>query len=263
MSRGPDSQRIRKLKKAIRTRCIYFLYSFLARLGIPIVALYLVIRGFRIAAISRAFLSDSAFSHAPYGGRPPGAIWLHAVSGREVMSAAPLIRRLTRPVYLSVTTIAGREIAEKTLGSEVAGIFFVPFDYIFLRPPGASRFAARARPGSRNGKSWPNCYREARRSGARPDDRNGRISIAVRNAIAAWRWFFAPVLAQPHVIYVQSESDRERYAATGAPPDLVRVGGNLKYDFTPREDIAPEIQGFLKRIRTIRDLHRGEHDAAA
>jgi len=94
---------------------------------------------------------------------------------------------------------------------------------------------------------WPNLYREARRSGARLMIANGGSPIAVRNAIAAWRGSSLPFSRS--ACHLRPERiDRERYAATGAPPDLVRVGGNLKYDFTPREDIAPEIQGFLKRI---------------
>ena len=162
------------------------------------------------------------------------------------MSAAALIQRLPGPVYVSVTTLAGRETAEKVLSGVAAGIFFAPLDYISC----VRRVLRALRPALvlvLETEIWPNLYRESRRSGARLMIANGRISDRRAERYRSMRWFFTAVLEQPHILYVQSESDRARYLATGAPPALVELGGNLKYDFTPREDIAPEIRALLDR----------------
>ncbi|MEO8027407.1 MAG: glycosyltransferase N-terminal domain-containing protein [Bryobacteraceae bacterium] len=176
----------------------------------------------------------------------PGAVWLHAVSVGEVMSAVALIRRLPGPVYVSVTTIAGREIAEKNLAGIAAGIFYVPLDYISC----VRRVLRALRPALvlvLETEIWPNLFRESRRSGARLMIANGRISDRRADRYRSMAWFFSSVLQQPHALFVQTETDRDRYIATGASPELVELGGNLKYDFTPLEHVAPEIQGLIQR----------------
>ena len=70
------------------------------------------------------------------------------------------------------------------------------------------------------------------------------------------------MLAQPDAILVQTEEDARRYVIAGAPPERVKVGGNLKYDFTPpASGIAPEIAAFLTdQART--SLDRRQHHAS-
>ena len=80
---------------------------------------------------------------------------------------------------------------------------------------------------------WPNLYREAKRSGASLLVVNGRISDRALPRYQRWSWFFRHALAQPDAILVQTEEDASRYTIAGAPPERVKVGGNLKYDFTP------------------------------
>jgi tetraacyldisaccharide 4'-kinase len=59
------------------------------------------------------------------------------------------------------------------------------------------------------------------------------------------------VLAAPDRILVQSERDRGRYEAIGAPPDRLSVAGNLKYDFEPPEGGIPaELAAFLDRTKS-------------
>jgi tetraacyldisaccharide 4'-kinase len=58
------------------------------------------------------------------------------------------------------------------------------------------------------------------------------------------------VLASPDRILVQSEQDRVRYEAIGAPADRLSVAGNLKYDFEPPEAGVPaELAAFLDRTK--------------
>ena len=179
---------------------------------------------------------------------------MHAVSVGEVLSAVPLVQCLRElypkaPIFVSCTTVAGRELAENKLRWMVDGLFYAPIDYVlFVR-----RVLGQLRPALvviLETEIWPNLWRETKRSGARLVVVNGRISDRAFPRYKKLNAFFRAVLAQPDAILVQTELDRERYIIAGAPPERVTVGGNLKYDFKPSSgEIAPEIQGFLDRVQ--------------
>src|SRR5207253_741574 len=97
---------------------------------------------------------------------------------------------------------------------------------------------------------WPNLYRESKRAGAALLVVNGRISDRAQPRYRRWHGFFQHVLRWPDQILAQSEEDRRRYVEAGAPPDRVKAGGNLKYDFTPpAAGVALEIAQFLERVK--------------
>lgn len=172
----------------------------------------------------------------------PGCIWLHAVSVGEIIASIELIRTLRGemadvPVYVSASTLAGRAMAAEKLAGIAAGFFYAPVDYVF-----AVRRVLKALQPSvlvvLETEIWPNLFREARRSGAAVVMVNGRISDRTARRYAIFRWFFGTVLAQANRILAQSARDHERFIAAGAPADRVEDGGNLKYDFEPREAAA-------------------------
>jgi 3-deoxy-D-manno-octulosonic-acid transferase len=179
-----------------------------------------------------------------------GAIWLHAVSVGEAISAAPLIQELrsrypNAPVYVSTTTIAGRAICQEKLGNLASGVFYAPIDYrLFVR-----RVLRALRPTLvvvLETEIWPNLYRESKRYGCSLVILNGRISDKTFPSYSKLAWFFRPVLEMPDHIYAQSEQDRDRYIALGAPPERVENFGNLKFDFSPSsKEIAQEIRNCL------------------
>jgi 3-deoxy-D-manno-octulosonic-acid transferase len=128
------------------------------------------------------------------------------------------------------------------------GVFFAPFDYRSI----VRRILRRLRPKVvviMETEIWPNLFRESKRAGAALIVVNGRISDRALPRYTAWRGFFRHVLALPDAILVQSERDAERYCAAGAPRELVRIAGNLKYDFRPPGAVAAEIDSFLKRAQ--------------
>jgi len=179
-----------------------------------------------------------------------GAIWFHAVSVGEVFSLVQLLGRLRadRPsvqLFISTTTLAGRAAAEQKLAELADGLFYAPIDYRST----VRRVLRQLCPALvvvLETEIWPNLYREAKRSGASLLIVNGRISDRALPRYRRWSWFFRHVLAQPDAILVQTEEDARRYAIAGAPPERVRVGGNLKYDFTPpAAGIAPDLAAFL------------------
>jgi len=193
---------------------------------------------------------DERFGFLPPSFKPtgPGAIWFHAVSVGEVLSAVELIRRVrtVQPhaeIFVSVATLAGRDAAEQRLAGLTNGVFYAPLDFRSV----IRRVLRRLRPAAvvvLETEIWPNLYRESKRAGASLLVVNGRISDRALPRYRRWRWFFEHVLRWPDTILVQSQQDRERYVMAGAPEDRIQVAGNLKYDFTPPAAVAAELGGY-------------------
>jgi tetraacyldisaccharide 4'-kinase len=209
------------------------------------VVLYLLYRGIRDRRYFHRL--TERFGFIPSNSTGPGAIWFHAVSVGEVLAAASLIERVRRerpriPVFLSTSTLAGRELADRKIGK---GVFFAPIDYRFA----VRRVLRRLRPALvvvLETEIWPNLYRESKRAGASLLVVNARISDRAWPRYRAARAFFRHVLGWPDAILAQSEIDAARFREIGA--SRVTVSGNLKYDFSPPAAIAPELAAFLDRV---------------
>jgi tetraacyldisaccharide 4'-kinase len=145
--------------------------------------------------------------------------------------------------------VAGRALAEEKLGRLVNGLFYAPLDYAWC----VRRVLAKLRPALvvvMETEIWPNLYRETKRTGAALAIVNGRISDRAFPRYQPWSRAFAAVLSHPDVVLAQSEEDRRRYLALGAPAGRVEAAGNLKYDFNPGEgEIPEEIRVFLDAAR--------------
>jgi 3-deoxy-D-manno-octulosonic-acid transferase len=226
-------------------------YRALTVLASPLLLLYLALRVARDRRYARGLAERLGRLPRSFRQTAPGAIWLHAVSVGEVLTAVPLLKRLKEalpwaPVYLSVTTLAGRAMAGEKLAGLVAGVFYAPLDLTF-----ALRAVLRAlRPVLvvvMETEIWPNLYREAQRSGAQLVLLNARISDRAMPAYRRWRWLFQAPLSRPDRILVQDERAAARYRELGAA--RVEVAGNLKYDFDPEAaQIAPDLAAWLERL---------------
>ena len=198
---------------------------------------YFLARGLRHRAYLRTLRQRFGFLPASFRQTVPGSIWLHAVSVGEAMAAVELVRQLRRelprsPVFVSVSTLAGFETASQRL-REVQ-VFYAPVDYVFAVRR-VLRFLRPALVIVMETEIWPNLFRETNRMGAGLLLINGRISDRKARRYEALRWFFGAVLPSVDLLLAQSESMRQRFIRAGAPAEKVRVGGNLKYDFQPRE----------------------------
>lgn len=230
------------------------LYRTLQILGSPLIVLYLGWRVFRDRRYWRGLRERLGALPEEYRQPADGAVWVHAVSVGEVLSAAELLRRLRReqplaPLFVSTTTLAGRAVAEQKLAGLADGIFFAPIDYCFA----VRRVLRRLRPKLvvvMETEIWPNLWRETKRTGAGLLVVNGRISDRAWPRYRARRWFFRRVLPLADAIQAQSEISRGRYVELGAPAASVQLGGNLKYDFDPRRAKVPaRVEDFIERIR--------------
>jgi 3-deoxy-D-manno-octulosonic-acid transferase len=166
------------------------------------------------------------------------SVWLHAVSVGEVLSAIPLLRALREELpkvhlYLSVSTAAGRKIAEVETGGLVDVVFYLPIDYrSFLR-----RAFNRIRPGLLivlETEIWPNLYSEMKQNNAPLVIVNGRISDRTWPRYSSLRWFFCPFVELPDLVLVQSRVDLDRYRELGVKQQKLQMEANLKYDALPR-----------------------------
>jgi 3-deoxy-D-manno-octulosonic-acid transferase len=171
-----------------------------------------------------------------------GGIWIHAVSVGEVGVARNVLRALGRrapghSMGLSVTTAAGRQLAQ-TLGDGNVPVFAFPFD---LRGPVEKALDA-VRPGLvllTETEIWPLFLERAAARGIPVALVNGRVSPRSFARYALVRGWLAKSLSRVSVFAMQSPLDAERIVGLGAPPERVRVTGNLKYD-TPEAPPFPD-----------------------
>ena len=231
-------------------RLAYWLYRALQWLAFPLLLIYLGLRILRDRRYARGIGERLGFVPRAFARSSPGAIWLHAVSVGEAMSAIGLLGRLREalpeaPLFVSVSTLAGRAMAERKLAGLADGIFYVPVDYCFA----VRRVLRRLKPSVvavMETEIWPHLWREAVRSGARLVVVNGRISDKALPRYRRFAWFFRAPLALPHELLAQDAIARARYAALGAAH--ARDAGNLKFDFDPSAArIAPDLLAFLDR----------------
>lgn len=169
------------------------------------------------------------------GGSAAGCIWVHAVSVGEVLAVNGLVDALrarfpSRRVVISTTTASGQKLARECFGQ--GDVFYFPLDFAFaIRPylralqPALLMLAET--------EFWPNFLRLARQSGAQVAVVNARISDRSLPGYLRWRALWRRILRGVSLLLAQSEEDQRRLVAIGAPPERVRVGGNLKFDARP------------------------------
>lgn len=180
-----------------------------------------------------------------------GPVWVHAVSVGEVFIALRWIgemRRL-RPggrFLLSVTTSTARAVAAPQVRDDTRLVYF-PLDYPWM----VRRAISRLRPCALvlvECELWPNWIRAmAARSlpvfliNARLSDRSFR-RYRVAGALARR---LLPLLRG---IFAQTEEDRARFLALGAPAGRVETPGSAKYDLEPRNpEREADLAGWVRR----------------
>lgn len=166
------------------------------------------------------------------GGCP--RIWVHALSVGEVISARPLIPALRErfphgAILFSASTYTGFQTARETLGGQVDGLVYFPYDLWVS----VSRAFRRMTPDAVvivETDIWPNFLTRARMDGIPVFLVNGRLSD---RSFAAYRRFgklIRPLFAGFEAIGAQSEPDARRFVKLGAAASRTFVAGNFKFD---------------------------------
>lgn len=184
--------------------------------------------------------------------RDTPVIWLHAVSVGETIAARPLLKGLRsrypdHRLLVSVTTETGRGVAEQDQLAD--RIIYFPFDI----GPAVRRVLDTVKPCAvivMETEIWPLFTCEASQRGIPLLLANGRISDRSSARYRRLAWFFRPVLEQFACLGMQTELDRERIIAAGAPAERAQVLGNLKYDI-PTGPVAAEQRADLRKRYAI------------
>jgi 3-deoxy-D-manno-octulosonic-acid transferase len=114
--------------RKIESALIQILHWAIRIAAFPLLVFYFVYRSIRDPRYARGLSERLGGAPHSFQPTPPGAIWLHAVSVGEVISATGVLRDIRErspaiPLYVSVTTVAGRDLAEERLAGLVDGIF--------------------------------------------------------------------------------------------------------------------------------------------
>lgn len=240
------------------------LWSIAAYLLLPYALASLVWRGLRYPAYWRRWPERFGFVRPIRDGR---VVWLHAVSVGEVRSAAPLIRaiadRLPRHRILVTTmTPTGSDQVEMLFGDRVVHSF-LPYDF----PDAVARFLDRVDPELAivaETEFWPNLFHACRRRGIPLYVVNARLSLSsFRGYLLAGRTVRG-MFASADLICAQSSLDAQRLRNLGVDDRLLKVTGNLKFDFEVPETVIEEgrqirrLWGASRPVLIAGSTHHGE-----
>ena len=199
-------------------------------------------------------------SHKDFRRKTGDFNWIHAVSVGEVQVAGQLMRewRKVEPdvrFCFSTTSSTGWKIAEKELKdlnsqpqsstSTSDVLIYNPLDF-----PNFVKSALRTvRPRAivlTESEIWPNFILQAKKMGSPLFLINARVSDRSAPRYKAAKWFFGEVLSCFTRIFAQSDLDKQRLVAAGAPEDKVEVTGSFKFDVARRNEAKEEeLKGWI------------------
>jgi len=212
---------------------MYAVYSLLTLAVFVVVSPYFVYQAIRYKKYIGSLRQRLGFLPISFNIDGEESIWIHAVSVGEVLTARALAADLkTRyprlRLFLSTTTIAGQQVARRSL-SNVEAVFYFPFDWTFI----VRRTLNLVRPRlfiMMETEIWPNLLHECRRRGVKTVMINGRISSRSYPRYRLVRPFFRRVLADVDRFCMQSDESARRLVDLGADAGRVTVTGSLKFD---------------------------------
>ena len=182
-------------------------------------------------------------------GKDTSPVWIHAVSVGEVQVAGQLMRewRKVEPdvrFCFSTTSSTGWKMAGKEVTANDV-LIYNPLDF-----PNFVKSALRTvRPRAivlTESEIWPNFILQAKKTGIPLFLINARVSDRSAPRYKAAKWFFGEVLSSFTRIFAQSDLDKARLVAAGAPEDKVEVTGSFKFDVAHRnEDKERELKEWI------------------
>src|SRR3954465_5681875 len=212
---------------------MYLAYSLLTLALFVVMSPYFLYQGLRYKKYIGTLRQRFGFLPITFNIDAEESIWIHAVSVGEALTARALAADLKARyprlrLFLSTTTIAGQQVAKRSV-SEVDAVFYFPFDWTFI----VRRTMRLVRPRlfvMMETEIWPNLLRECRRRGVKTVMINGRIPSRSYPRYRMVGWFFRRALADVDRFCVQSEESSRRLVDLGADVAHVTVTGSLKFD---------------------------------
>lgn len=244
---------------------MYVLYEVLLYLVLLLALPYFLFTGFlRGKYVVNFPVRAGRFAHRG----EPHDLWIHAVSVGETLAAKPIVDEILRQrpetsIVFTTTTITGQAQARRLYPD--ATVTYFPFDFAFA----VRRFLDHHRPrafATMETEIWPNVTRLSKSRGLRLLLANGRISDRSFPRYRAFRGVVRHVLRKYDRILARETTDRDRFVAMGAPPEIVEVSGNVKFDYqeddTPLE-IAPQLEEMIggRKVIVLGSTMEGEDEA--
>lgn len=209
---------------------------------------------------------------APWDLNAPGRrLWLHAVSVGEVVAGKAVAAEWVAAepdarIVASTVTETGQQKAREIL-TEAKAFTFYPADFT----PIVRRFLARFDPQVyifMETEIWPNFLREASRRGVRIFLANGKLSDRSFGRWMKYRKLFRGTFDAITAACVQTERDREKFAALLGRPECVFVTGNCKFDSSGAPITPAERAELLARLKlspenpivVVGSTHAGEEE---
>ncbi|PYP90179.1 MAG: 3-deoxy-D-manno-octulosonic acid transferase [Blastocatellia bacterium AA13] len=230
---------------------MYLLYSLAYSLAFLFLLPYFIFQSLKNGKYLESFSQRMGFLPRISADDDGPSIWVHAVSVGEFLAAQPLIAkiRLTLPgfkIVVSTTTITAQRLARERSPSSDS-IFYFPFDWQLS----ARRSLEKLRPSCvviMETELWPNFLRQCRLRNVPVVIANGRISDRSYSGYRRAGRFIKRVLGDVHLFLMQTETDAGRAEALGAPPERVRVCGNVKFDQSVPSRHSSDRAGFARLI---------------
>ena len=212
---------------------MYTLYSLLSVLVFVVVSPYFIYQAIRYQKYIASLRQRLGFLPITFNIDHEESIWIHAVSVGEALTARALAADLKARyprlrLFVSTTTIAGQQIARRSLSAADA-VFYFPFDWAFI----VRRTLNLVRPRlfiMMETEIWPNLLRQCRKRGVKTVVINGRISSRSYPRYRLVRPFFRRVLTDIDRFCMQSDESARRLVDLGGDPARVTVTGSLKFD---------------------------------
>src|SRR3954451_9470467 len=158
---------------------MYLLYSAITLAVFVVVSPYFVYQAIRYQKYIGSLRQRLGFLPITFNIDGDHSIWIHAVSVGGALTvralAADLKARYPRlRLFVSTTTIAGQQVARRSL-PDADAVFYFPFDWTFI----VRRTLNLVRPRlfiMMETEIWPNLLRQCRKRGIKTAVVNGRIS---------------------------------------------------------------------------------------
>lgn len=246
--RSNRESKIKNRKSMIPSRFPFLAYNLALMAGLPVLLPYYGFRAIRHGKYLPGLKERLGYLPESLKGDSssfPLTIWIHAVSVGEVLAARPLALAL-REVYptarflISTTTETGQQRAREQL-AWMNGHFYFPLDM-----PGAVRSTLdHIRPSLviiLETEIWPNFLRACAKRNIPVVLVNGRLSDRSFRRYALIRNGMRDLLSHFRLLLMQSDMDAERIRGLGAPPEQVKMIGNLKYDPPGKAELARQDQ---------------------
>jgi 3-deoxy-D-manno-octulosonic-acid transferase len=244
---------------------MFVLYEVLLYLVLIVALPYFIVTGMLRGKYLANFPERMGFYKTPAAAHD---LWIHAVSVGETLAARPVVDEILRQrpnttIVFTTTTITGQAQARRLFPD--ATVTYFPFDFA----TSVKRFLRHHRPkvfATMETEIWPNATRLSRAHGLRLLLANGRISDRSLPRYQFLRPFVASVLRRYDRILAREETDRRRFIAIGAPPEIVETSGNVKFDYVPDErplEIAPRLTSLIagRKVFVLGSTMQGEDEA--